>query len=123
MKSLIAFIDRTKWRLVWSWNGLADNWKTQPSFRSWIWANIVSIALAFGLPLSGMERTLIIVLGILVVAVEALNTAIEHAIDYISTEQHPLAGRAKDAASAGVFLTAIAAGVVWASALIGLWLS
>ncbi|MBT8460456.1 MAG: diacylglycerol kinase, partial [Boseongicola sp.] len=46
------------------------------------------------------------------------NTAVEYTVDYISTERHPLAGRAKDAASAGVFLTAIAAGVAWAVVLI-----
>ena len=50
-----------------------------------------------------------------------MNTAIEYTVDYISTDRHPLAGRAKDAASAGVFLTSIAAGVAWAVALWGLW--
>ena len=51
-------------------------------------------------------------------AAEALNTAIEYTIDYISTEKHPLAGRAKDAGSAGVFLTALAAGIAWVVILV-----
>lgn len=59
------------------------------------------------------ERALILALGVLVLAAEAFNTAIERAIDYISEDQHPLAGQAKDAGSAGVFLTSIAAGLAW----------
>ena len=55
---------------------------------------------------------------VLVLAAEAFNTAIEYTVDYISTERHPLAGRAKDAASAGVFLTAIAGGVAWVVVLV-----
>lgn len=120
MKSVAEFFDRLKWRLIWSWAGVRDAWVHQPSFRSWVWANLVSIAFALWLPLSGGERALILALGVLVLAAEALNTAIEYTVDYISTERHPLAGRAKDAASAGVFLRAIAAGVAWVVVLVRL---
>ncbi len=120
MKSLVAFFARLKMRFIWSWAGIRDAWVHQPSFRSWIWANFASLVLALVLPLSGGERAVILALGVLVLAAEAMNTAIEYTVDYISTDQHPLAGRAKDAASAGVFLTAIAAGVAWLVALCGL---
>lgn len=89
------------------------------SFRSWVWANLISAALALILPLTPAERALILALGVLVLAAELLNTAIEDAIDYISTEEHPLANRAKDAGSAGVAVAAIAAGVAWLVILIG----
>ena len=42
-----------------------------------------------------------------VLALEAVNTAIEYAIDLISPEQHPLAGKAKDMAAAAVLIAAI----------------
>lgn len=84
-----------------------------------MWANLLSAALAFAMPLSPTERALILALGILVLAAELLNTAIEDAVDYISTEDNPLAKRAKDAGSAGVAVAAIAAGVAWLVILIG----
>lgn len=117
MKAFAYFLDRLRWRIVWSWAGLRDAWTHQHSFRSWVWANALSLALALALPLSGGERALILALGLLVMAAEAINTAIEYTVDYISTERHPLAGRAKDAGSAGVFLAALAAGVAWIAIL------
>ena len=117
MTAIRVFFERLRWRLVWSVAGIRDAWVHQHSFRSWVWANLVSGGLALWLPLDSGERALILALGVLVLAAEAMNTAIEYTVDYISTERHPLAGRAKDAASAGVFLTAIAAGVAWAVVL------
>ena len=118
MKTLLAFVDRLKWRFIWSFAGLRDAWVHQPSFRSWTWANLGALVVMMALPLTGGERALLLGLGVLVLAAEAMNTAIEYTVDYISTDRHPLAGRAKDAANAGVFLTAIAAGVAWVAVLI-----
>ena len=117
---MIYFLKRLKYRCIWSWQGIVATWHDEHSFRSWVWANLVSILAAFLLPLSTSERALILVLGLLVLASELMNTGIENAIDYISKEQHPLAKKAKDAGSAGVFLTAVAAGVAWIVILIGL---
>ena len=121
MKGFVYFLGRLKWRIVWSVAGLRDAWVNQHSFRTWVWANLVSAGFALWLPLESGERALILALGVLVLAAEALNTAIEYTIDYISTEKHPMAGRAKDAGSAGVFLAAVAAGLAWAVVLIRLW--
>jgi diacylglycerol kinase (ATP) len=106
-------------RCIWSWAGIVATWQHEYSFRSWVWANVVSAALAFLLPLDPAERALILALGLLVLAAELVNTAIEDAIDHTSLEQHPLAKRAKDAGSAGVAIAAIAAGVAWLVILIG----
>ena len=51
--------------------------------------------------------------GILILAAECLNTAIERIVDDISIKQRPAAKHAKDAGSAAVAITAIATGVVW----------
>ena len=104
----------------WSWDGWRAAWATQKSLRQWTLANVLSAALAFALPLAPSERALILALGLLVLAAELMNTAIETVVDYISTDRHPLAARAKDCGSAGVALTAIAAGVAWAVLLWGL---
>ena len=117
---MVYFLKRLKYRIIWSWSGLVATWRGEHSFRTWVWANVISGGLALWLPLATSERALILALGILVLAAELLNTAIEHAVDYISTEKNELAGRAKDAGSAGVAITAIAAGVAWVVVLVGL---
>lgn len=115
----MEFFRRLKLRCLWSWNGVISTWRSEYSFRSWVWANVASAALAFALPLSPAERAVILALGVLVLAAELINTAIEDAVDYISTDLHPLAKRAKDAGSAGVAVAAIAVGIAWAVILIG----
>ncbi len=115
------FMTRLKSRIVWSWAGCCDAWEREHSFRTWVWANVISAALALWLPLEPAERALILALGILVLAAELMNTAIERTVDYISEDPHDLARRAKDAGSAGVAVTAVAAGVAWIVVLAGLY--
>lgn len=117
---MLYFFRRLRLRTIWSWHGVVDAWKNEHSFRSWVWANLVSAALAFLLPLETGERALILSLGVLVMAFELVNTAIERAVDYISEDQHPLAKQAKDAGSAAVAVSAVAAGVAWLAVLWGL---
>ena len=119
MQKLIYTYKRLIQRTIWSLQGIRATWVGEHSFRSWVWANLASALLACVLDLTAGERGLILALGLLVLAAELFNTAIEDAVDYISTEEHPLAKRAKDAASAGVFLTSLAVGVAWVVVLIG----
>ena len=103
----------------WSLAGWCTAWATEKSLRQWTIANVLSAGLALSLDLTPTERALILALGLLVLAAELLNTAIEETVDYISTDRNPRAGRAKDCGSAGVALTAIAAGAAWLVILIG----
>ena len=117
---MLYFFKRLKYRCIWSWEGTVVTWREEHSFRSWVWANLISALAAFLLPLDTAERALILALGILVLAAELMNTGIENAVDQISKDQHPLAKKAKDAASAAVAVTAVAAGVAWIVILLGL---
>lgn len=118
---ITAELHRLRNTCVWSWQGWAAAWQTEKSLRQWTLANVLSAMLAFGLPLAPGERALIVALGILVLAAELLNTAIETIVNHISPEPHPLARKAKDCGSAGVALSAIAAGCAWLVILWGLW--
>ncbi len=100
-------------RVIWSWAGWTDAFRNETSMRSWVLANIISDALAFILPLTHGERTLIVVLGILVLAAELMNTAIERLADLVEPTRNDAIRACKDAASAAVAVTAIAAGVAW----------
>lgn len=104
---------------VWSWAGWKAAWASEKSLRQWTLVNAASIALAFSVDLTPAERALIVALGLLILAAELANTAIEVAVNYISTEPHPLAGKAKDCGSACVAVTALAGGVAWMILLLG----
>ena len=104
---------------TWSWQGLRACWAREKSFRQWIGAYIPSAALAFMLDLTPGERALILALGLGVIVMEIVNSAIEEVVDLITTEQDPRAGRAKDYGSAAVMLTAIGNGIAWLVILIG----
>lgn len=111
--------ERFRLRVIWSWAGWLECWHNEKSLHQWIGANVASAAFALWLPLEPVERALIIALGVLVLAAELINTAVERAVDYISTEQHEMARKAKDLASAAVAMTAIATGVAWLLVLLG----
>ncbi len=102
------------WNTVrWSWAGWCAAWASEKTLRQWTLANALSAALAFSLDLTGAERAVLIGFGVLILAAELLNTAIEEVVDYISTAQNAHARKAKDCGSAGVALAAIAAGLAW----------
>ena len=100
-------------RTIWSWCGFSHVAKTEGSLWQWIIANIISGSLTFFLPITYTQQAIILAGGILILAAECLNTAIERVVDDISIEQRPAAKQAKDAGSAAVAITAIATGVVW----------
>jgi diacylglycerol kinase (ATP) len=104
---------------VWSLAGWRAAWASEKSLRQWTLANVISAVLVFSLDLTPGERALILALGMLVLAAELANTAIEEIVDYISTVRDPRAGKAKDCGSAAVAVTALAAGVAWVVILIG----
>lgn len=116
------FLSRLKWRVIWSWRGTIATWQTEHSFRTWVWANAISAGLALWLPIGWGERAVILSLGLLVLAFELINTAVEEAVDYISKDDHPMAAKAKDAGSAAVAMAAVATGVAWVVAILGMWI-
>ena len=86
----------------------------------WLVAKAIFGILALVLPLSGAERGMLLMGGIIVLAAECMNTAIERVVDDISTEIRDSARQAKDCGSAAVAVTAVAVGVAWVVILIGL---
>ena len=114
------FFDHLVNRIRWSWNGLVATWTGEYSFRVWGWINLALMFLIFILPFGTTERMILLALGLLVMVAELFNTAIERAVDHTSTEQHTLAGQAKDAASAAVMLMAMIAGGAWVFALVNI---
>ena len=77
-------------------------------------ACVVAIGLGLWLRVSSLEWILLILTMTLVLSLEAINSAIEYAVDLSAPGWHPLAEKAKDTASAAVLIAAIGACVVGA---------
>lgn len=103
-------------RAAWSWEGWLHVWRTEASLHQWVWANAVSAPLALVLPLTPGERAAILMGGVMVLALECLNTALERVVDDVSEARRPRAKQAKDAGSAAVAVAGIAVGAAWAAA-------
>lgn len=112
-RTVLAEVRRLGQTSAYSWQGFRAAWRSEKSVRQWMLVNMVSVVLAFTLDLSTGQRALIVALGLIVLAAELFNTAIEAIVDLVSPEQHPLAGKAKDCGSAAVALTGLAAGAAW----------
>ncbi len=96
-----------------SWNGLIYAFKEESAFRQELALSLVLIPLAIYLPVSPIEKILLIASVILVLITELLNSSVEAAIDRISFEVHDLSKRAKDFGSAAVMLALLLCGLTW----------
>ena len=76
--------------------------------------SIVVIGLGFIYRVSTLEWLALVLAMTIVMSLEAMNSALEFAVDLASPELHPIAGKAKDVASAAVLIAAIGACVVGA---------
>ena len=94
--------------------GLRAAWQHEDAFRQEVLVAAIAIPVALVLPAGSVGKALMIASILLVLIVELLNSALEAAVDRTSLELHPLAKRAKDIASAAVFLSIVNAVVVWA---------
>ena len=85
---------------------------TQPNFVIHLVAAVAALGAGVLLRLTAPELALIVLTIVVVLATEALNTAIEAACDVVSPAYHPLIKRAKDASAAAVLIAAIGAVVI-----------
>ena len=103
------------WR--YSMDGLAGAWRTEGAFRQEAIIAAILIPVACFVPVSIIERGLLIASVLMVMVVELLNSAIEAGIDRISLDRHPLSKKAKDTGSAAVLVAIVIAMLVWGAVL------
>ena len=96
-----------------SWNGLIYAFKEESAFRQELGLSLILIPLAIYLPVTPIEKILLIASVILVLIIELLNSSVEAAIDRISFEVHDLSKRAKDFGSAAVMLALLLCALTW----------
>ncbi len=97
-----------------SLQGLGHAFRHEQAFRHEALVLIVLAAILI-ITRPGLGLSLLVVgawVGVMIV--ELLNSALECALDLITKEHNPLVGRAKDMASAGVFLGVVLNVLLWA---------
>ena len=96
-----------------SMQGLRASWKHESAFRQETMLAIILSPLAFWLARTPAELMILLMTLFIVVITEVLNSAVEAVVDRVSDDHHKLAGRAKDMASAAVFLSLVMTLIVW----------
>jgi diacylglycerol kinase (ATP) len=108
--------------LKWSLQGLRAAWLHESSFRLEVYLLVVLTPIALWLGHSAIERVLLIGSCLLVLSIELVNSAIETVIERYGAEANELAGRAKDMASAAVFVLMLNVAMTWGLILGPRWL-
>ena len=83
------------------------------AIREELIALAVFVPLSALLPVTDIEHLILVLSMMLVIFAEFLNSAIESTVDRISSEHHPLAGRAKDLANTAVVIAVLMMGLCW----------
>lgn len=96
-----------------SWCGLVYAFREESAFRQELTLLILLTPIAFALPISLLEKSLLVSSLVMVLVIELLNSSVEAAIDRISFEHHDLSKRAKDFGSAAVMLALVVAALLW----------
>ena len=97
--------------------GLRQAFKGEAAFRQECYLALATLPIMMILPLTRMDRTLIVCSTFLILIVELLNSAIEATVDRVGLEAHLLSGQAKDMGSAAVLLALLVWGYIWIEAL------
>jgi diacylglycerol kinase (ATP) len=110
-------LDRVIRAAGYSMAGLQTAYRSESAFRQEFWAAVILVPLAFWVGRGWVETSVLIGSVLVMLIVELLNSAVEAAIDRVSFELHDLSKRAKDMASAAVFLSVLLCAGIWLAAL------
>ncbi len=110
-------LDRIVRATGYSMSGLRLAFTGESAFRQEACLAAVMLPAALWLGRQWFEIALLAGSVLIVLIVELLNSATEAVVDRISYEHHELSKRAKDIASAAVFISLLMCGGIWAAAL------
>ncbi|MBZ9667197.1 diacylglycerol kinase [Pseudomonas sp. LMG 31766] len=113
-RGLVRILDATGYSLA----GLRAAYQGEAAFRQLVWLNLVLLPLACVLDVSRAERMLLVLVPLLALVVELLNSAIEAVVDRISLNLHPLSKQAKDMGSAAQMVALLMIALSWAIILL-----
>ncbi len=88
-------------------------WRDEAAFRQELCGFAVLAPLTLALQLPALHTVVLFALMGNVLAIELLNSGLEAIVDKTSPDQHALAGKAKDCASAAVFVATVTLAGAW----------
>lgn len=97
---------------IYAMRGLKYVFKSEQNFRIQVLAALCAVAAIIYFPLSRGEMVLLIVLIVMVLTMELLNTALERFTDLLKPRLNHYVETIKDIMAAAVFLTSIGAAIV-----------
>lgn len=105
-----------------SMKGLKVCYENEEAFRQEVFLLVALIPLGLALGTTPVERAMLVGSLLMVPIAELLNSAIEANVDRIGLERHELSERAKDIASAAVFMSMAFTVTIWVLLLGPRWL-
>lgn len=97
---------------VYAWTGIVYACKKERNLKIHLFAAATVLLAAAFTGLSAVEWLVIILLIGGMISLEMINTAIEHVVDLVTKEIHPLAKYAKDVAAGAVLVYAIVSAII-----------
>ncbi|MEH2509515.1 diacylglycerol kinase (ATP) [Nitrobacteraceae bacterium AZCC 1564] len=98
-------------------NGLIFAVRSEQAIREELVALLISVPLAWLIGVTPARRVELVVVILLLLVVELLNTAIEKLSDRLTMDHDPQIGRVKDMGSAAVGVALLIAGITWLFAI------
>lgn len=108
-KPRYTLIKNTRYAL----NGLIEVTRNEKSFRLQLLLFVSAAVVAWSLPISFVQHSILFVSLFIPLMAEMVNSAIERNVDLVTFEHHELAKRAKDAGAALVFMSFAFLASIW----------
>ncbi|ETR74772.1 diacylglycerol kinase [Afipia sp. P52-10] len=100
-----------------SWNGLVAAARSEQAVREELVILAIAIPLAFIIGVTTARAVELILVVLLLLAIELLNTAIEKLADRLTRDHDEQIGRVKDMGSAAVLVALLMTGILWVFAI------
>lgn len=113
MSNSVKGVERLVKAFGYSMKGLAAAWRNEEAFRQEAAVCALLLPLVFVIGRDALDYAVLLISLAILLITELLNSAIEALTDRVGTEHHELSGRAKDIASAAVFIAIVLVTVVW----------
>ena len=101
-----------------SWIGLIFAIRSEQAIRQELFALLLALPLAWLVGATAARRVELVVVVLLLLAIEFLNTAIEKLADRLTTDHDPQIGHVKDVGSAAVGVALLIIALTWGSAIV-----
>jgi diacylglycerol kinase len=95
-----------------AFTGIVKTFKDEQNFKIHTLISVIVIIIAIALDFSSLRMMILLIVIGAVLSLELLNTAVEKTVDLITSERHPLAKQAKDAAAGAVLVFSIFAVII-----------